>query len=441
MAPVSQDMENKEQRTSIVFDVSKREICTIQSGLKNLHKKLRTNWKISTHKDEITEEKLSGVRVFIIAGPREKFTSPEFEALKKYIEDGGSVLVLMGEGGENRLDTNINFFLEEYGVMVNSDCVVRTSYYKYFHPKEALISNGVLNRGVSKAAGKVIPGGSEEDSTNNSQALTYLYPFGASLNVAKPAVAILSTGTVCFPLNRPTCALHTSKYSKGRLAVVGSVMMFSDQYLDKEENSKIFDVILSWLTSDEVSLNAIDAEDPEISDYNMLPDTAKLADKLRCCLQEIDDTSRDFNTLFDSKLFQMDTTVVPKVIRAYDELGCKHEQLQLIQPTFETPLPPMQPAVFPPAFRELPPPSLDLIDLDESFSSEKARLAQITNKCSDDDLEYYVRECGDILGVSSKLPADVRDAKHILEHIFVQVVEYKKINQEDIDVGDENDVM
>ena len=26
------------------------------------------------------------------------------------------------------------------------DAVVRTHFYKYFHPKEALISNGVLNR-------------------------------------------------------------------------------------------------------------------------------------------------------------------------------------------------------------------------------------------------------------------------------------------------------
>ena len=48
---------------------------------------------------------------------------------------------------------------------------------------------------------------------------------------------------------------------------------------------------------------------------------------------------------------------------------------------------------------------------------------------SDDDLEYYVRECGDILGVTSKLPADCRDAKHMLDHIFAQVVEFKKLNQ------------
>ena len=32
--------------------------------------------------------------------------------------------------------------------MVNPDCVVRTNYHKYFHPKECLISNGVLNRGI-----------------------------------------------------------------------------------------------------------------------------------------------------------------------------------------------------------------------------------------------------------------------------------------------------
>lgn len=48
---------------------------------------------------------------------------------------------------------------------------------------------------------------------------------------------------------------------------------------------------------------------------------------------------------------------------------------------------------------------------------------------SDDDLEYYVRECGDILGVTSNLPQDSRDAKHVLEYIFAQVVEFKKLNQ------------
>jgi intraflagellar transport protein 52 len=48
---------------------------------------------------------------------------------------------------------------------------------------------------------------------------------------------------------------------------------------------------------------------------------------------------------------------------------------------------------------------------------------------TDEDLEYYVRECGDILAVSNQLSADKRSAKHILDYILHQVVEFKKLNQ------------
>lgn len=36
----------------------------------------------------------------------------------------------------------------------------------------------------------------------------------------------------------------------------------------------------------------------------------------------------------------------------------------------------LQPAVFPPALREPPPPALELFDLDEHFASEAVRLAR-----------------------------------------------------------------
>lgn len=40
--------------------------------------------------------------------------------LKTYIEEGGSVLVTLGEGGEKSFQTNINFLLEEFGIMINN---------------------------------------------------------------------------------------------------------------------------------------------------------------------------------------------------------------------------------------------------------------------------------------------------------------------------------
>ncbi|XP_061418542.1 intraflagellar transport protein 52 homolog [Lethenteron reissneri] len=439
MAPSGvQATESKEQRNTVIFNASKRELFSANSGYKTLQKRLRTNWKIQTLKDEVSEEKLLGARVWISGGPREKFTAAEIEALKRYLDSGGTVLVMLGEGGEAKHDTNINFLLEEFGIMVNNDAVIRNVYYKYYHPKEALISNGVLNREINRAAGKPVPGaGDDENGSHISQGLTFVYPYGATLNVMKPAVAVLSTGSVCFPLNRPVLAFHHNKQSGGKLAVLGSCHMFSDQYLDKEENNKILDVLMQWLTTKDVQLNQIDAEDPEISDYNMLPDTGKLAENLRVCLQESDEIPRDFTTLFDINTFSLDMTSLPKVIEAYEQLNIKHESLQLIQPQFETPLPPLQPAVFPPNFRELGPPPLELFDLDEAFSSEKVRLAQLTNKCTDDDLEYYVRKCGDILGVTSKLPREAQDARHVLQHVFFQLVEFKKLNQEqDIDAAE-----
>ena len=45
------------------------------------------------------------------------------------------------------------------------------------------------------------------------RALAFVYPFGATLNVAKPAVAVLSSGSVSYPLNRPVCAFYGLKVS------------------------------------------------------------------------------------------------------------------------------------------------------------------------------------------------------------------------------------
>ena len=42
------------------------------------------------------------------------------QMLKKYVEEGGSLLVMLGEGGEKLNKTNINYLLEEYGMSINS---------------------------------------------------------------------------------------------------------------------------------------------------------------------------------------------------------------------------------------------------------------------------------------------------------------------------------
>lgn len=420
-----------ENNLNILFNQSKDEMFSLTSGYKKFQRELK-NFKIFTNREDITLEKLVANRIFVSVGPQKKFTSSEIEALKTYVNThNGSLLILLTEGGESKSNTNINYLLEEFGIFINNDAIIRTTYFKYFNPKEALVSDGVLNRALSEACGKIIePSGYETNQSSQknhaAQSMHFVYPFGSTLNVQKPAVAVLSSGTICFPINRPLCAFYGNvRKQPGKICVLGSSHIFHDTYIDKEENRKILEVIFKFLTDDTFALNSIDAEDPEISEYNFIPNINTISDRVKTCLQDSEEIPRDIAKLFDTDLFALDITQLPKVIRGYDELKIKHEPLPLITPQFETPLPVMKPAVFPPRFYEPEAPALELFDLDEHFSSESARLAQITNKCTDDDLEFYVRECGEILGVTRHLPQNERDAKAILAYIASRVIEYR----------------
>ena len=376
---------------------------------------------------------------------------------------------MLGEGGESRYGTNVNYLIEEFGISFNNDTVVRTVYYKYLHPKVVHVGNGVLSKGfLAGARGKdrsltgevKSEGGAAASSSSSSSSSSgsggkaadpsFVYPYGATLNVQKPATPILSSGFISYPLNRPIAALYATPGAKagggrddgdeaggsmggggmaagsgsdgrGRVAVVGSADLFGDEYLQKEDNDKVQDAMFKWLLgqSDFNHAESSEAEGTELNEYHHLPDTEALAERLRSCLQESDELPKDFTKLFDEDLFEFTMDVVPEAVAIYEKLGVKHEPLSLIPPQFECPLPPLQPAVFPPTLREPPPPSLDQFDLDEEFAPEKIRLAQLTNKCTDDDLDYYVREAGEILGVAGKVNQGElktnRGAKKILE--------------------------
>uniref|UniRef100_A0A7S4H8T0 IFT52 GIFT domain-containing protein n=1 Tax=Guillardia theta TaxID=55529 RepID=A0A7S4H8T0_GUITH len=283
---------------TVVFDTFKKETFTPSKGLKQLQRRLKMQYNIIENKEGI-EQSIYNVRntqIAVFWGPREKFTKSEFAVIKNYLEDGGSVFMLLGEGGEGKYGTNINFLLEEYGIYINSDCAVRSVYHKYLHPKEVLISNGVLNRELSHAIAR-LPGASksERESVDLSSTqhdlhggLEIVFPYGATLNVQKPAIPLLSTGQESYPLNRPVLAVYDGKllHKQGKLIVLGSDKVFNDEWLLKEENGKLLDVLMKWLVpGQEIKLNSNDAEDPDINEYHHVPDTGALASRVRCCLQ------------------------------------------------------------------------------------------------------------------------------------------------------------
>ncbi|XP_043682485.1 intraflagellar transport protein 52 homolog isoform X2 [Vespula pensylvanica] len=323
----------------VIFDTSKNER-KLNEEFKVLQRKLKPKWKLVENNDTITEESLTSGRVFVLPGPRNKFTEIEMNTIRNFVNNGGNVLVMLGEGGENKSNTNINFLIEEYGVMVNNDSVVRMGYNQTLHPKECLVSQGLSNKSTFLK------------NHNEYSDINFLYPYGATLNVVQPSVVALSSGSIAIPMNRPICAYYSGKNGSGKLVVLGSARMFTDPYIEREKNSALQEMIFDFFDSN---------------------DTAE----------------KDFQS---------------------DDVD-----------------------VFPPSFQELPPPALELFDLDEAFSSDLLKLSQLTNKymstknlSSDTELDHYIREFGGILRISS---SDTHTASEVLNRVFQKISSYKTMQE------------
>lgn len=271
-----------------------------------------------------------------------------------------------------------------------------------------------------------------------------LYPFGATLTVRNPAVPILTSGEICFPQNRCIAAsVRPYGAEGGSLFVLGSATLLNDEYIKKESNVQLLSGILNLFLPDPGQpgaprmVDAVDEDLPELGEPLEIPEIGLLSERLRSCLQELDPLPADFTTLFNNDLFEFSTGMIPEILKTYTQLDLKAEPITVISPQFVVPHPPLQAAVFYPQFQDPPPPSLELFDLDDHFVSVPTKLAQVANKCDphdSSDLEYFVEEAGEVLGVASSLPAwdkpgpKPRTSKRFLERILQSLIAAKFSN-------------
>lgn len=491
----------KEQPIKVCFNVCRKELYHPNKGYKHLARKLRQNATVDVNKEDITLDRLIQYDIVVFAAPQQPLTPEDLLTIRAYIAQGGSVLLLFGDGHGGQY-TYLNKVLDEWtGTTLNEDCVIRTVLHKYLHPKEVCVTNGVVNRAINKAAGKTVPGSTsatgggfqgsaagsagytsggfgrgpmttlnrtvmgggagvgggigavnalgkttmmqqmqaapeEEEQEEEASSVVFVYPNGLTFNTSRPGIPILSSGFMAYPLNRPIAVVwespsiveHLDRKKQGKLMMIGSAQIFEDSWINKEENEKLTTILFDYLNH-KLRLNQIDADEPDVSDYHYLPDTASLSERLRVAVEQQADLPRDFTKLFQLETFKLDTDKIPDVIDTYEKLGVKLEPLTLIPPEFQTPLPPVKPAVFGPIHRDPMPPALDLFDLDEEFAPERVRLSQLTNKCKPEDVEFYILQAAEVMGVTKKLRSPRnRDPRALLDYIFRQVVQYKKVN-------------
>lgn len=115
--------------------------------------------------------------------------------------------------------------------------------------------------------------------------------------------------------------------------------MFADNYLEKEENIKIFEFFLQTFFSPQtLDTKIAQQQNEKTNEYHFLPEISEISEKLKSCLQESEDLPADFLTLFNHSLFKFDINLIPDALKLYNLLDLKHEPLSLIPPEFETPL-------------------------------------------------------------------------------------------------------
>ena len=76
--------------------------------------KLKQRYKCEINKGEISLKRLKELNcsLLLLGGPRLPFTAQELQDIRRYIEEGGRVMINMTEGGEGKSNTNVNAMLE-----------------------------------------------------------------------------------------------------------------------------------------------------------------------------------------------------------------------------------------------------------------------------------------------------------------------------------------
>lgn len=134
--------------------------------------------------------------------------------------------------------------------------MIRTSYFKYFNPKEVFVQNGVVDEDFIRVAQNkpkkanamqkkrlAYALDNDVDDDNPDSALGgfhFVYPFGCTMMVDSPAMKILTSGPISYPVNKTICAMYKNDKG-GKIICLGSFEMLSDNYIEKEEN-KLFAV-------------------------------------------------------------------------------------------------------------------------------------------------------------------------------------------------------
>ncbi|ESU44883.1 IFT complex B [Giardia duodenalis assemblage B] len=369
---------------------------------------------------------LSDRALLVISTGLESLSQTDVTAIKNHRRSGGPVLIMIVDATKTHFSEHAEKMLNELGISnIKADPVISSVYTPgLYHPTHLLltVSSFVCSSLLTKL----------EKMRTSSEAhdISVVYPNGTSFAVnSSLATVVLSSGDSAFPPNQPIAAALREDSNKklGRCMIIGTSKMFADGFLTKFDNRPFFELILQYLLRHPDAPSLASATNMNESllgggeETVYIPDTQTVALNMRACLHAPDALPDDFTDLLDT-VPSANPSILPQVSALYEKMGFSRSEptLKLVNPSFEKPTPPLIPAVHFPVLPDPPgAPLLELFDLDTELASEQTRLNKLASKCTSDDVEFFIRQAGDLLNITGS-------PKEILYQVLVSTVNFKK---------------
>lgn len=269
-----------------------------------------------------------------------QFSLQESKCIRKFCQLGNSLFVAGGSNEDKPISTNFNRILRKFDVRFNRDCVIRPNPFKQYHPREAPLEDFVANRSLGDSIKKYMENFEIENSKSldsDSARPRILYANGCTINVSKKTSIIMMTSSKwALPNQQAICTFYKDSSNDCRVVVFGSASLMSDNYIHKEDNEALVKALFEFIVHKDFTINISDARTIEIPKSLHTPDINELIDTPISCLQESQHLPKDKASLIDKNLFKIDSSKVPDIARAFQDLNVSNKPLTLIKPNLES---------------------------------------------------------------------------------------------------------
>jgi ABC-type uncharacterized transport system involved in gliding motility auxiliary subunit len=199
--------------------------------------------------------------VLVIAGPTQAFFPPESDAVKKYLDDGGKVLILVDPEKDPKLDS----LFQEWNVNVGKNLIVDASGLgSYFgtgpiFPIVTDYGTSPITKGFERTAtmfplARTVSTADKNKTDPEMTDLLKTSPRSFTIPGLKPGqkeIRYDPKEDTMGPLSVGVSAIRKSGDKPERLVVIGNSGFASNQWISQQRNGDLFFNAINWLSQDE----------------------------------------------------------------------------------------------------------------------------------------------------------------------------------------------